>query len=134
VLPTDGTGTVYRTAFLHFQLQNCGANIPLSGSTSIIVQDSFDLRPATAGSSISVTVVGTDGESYPLLRVLKDGRRIGVLIENKVSAPEQSVSVSLRESERVFPQVPRSLRLFLFRFLPACPGSPPGGVGAFLFA
>jgi hypothetical protein len=28
----DGTGTTYRTAFLHFQLQPCGANIPLTGT------------------------------------------------------------------------------------------------------
>jgi hypothetical protein len=43
------------------------------------------VSPAGAWHSLS----DTDGESDLLLRVLKDGRRIGVLIENKVSAPEQ---------------------------------------------
>ncbi len=31
----------------------------------------------------------TDGESDLLLRILSDGRRIGILIENKIGAPEQ---------------------------------------------
>jgi hypothetical protein len=33
----------------------------------------------------------TNGQSDLLLRVLKEGRRIGVLIENKVAAPEQDL-------------------------------------------
>jgi hypothetical protein len=45
------------------------------------------VSPAGAWHSLS----DTDGESDLLLRVLKDGRRIGVLIENKVSAPEQDL-------------------------------------------
>lgn len=57
---TDGTGTVYRTAYLHFQLQNCGANPPVTTGTTMIVQDSFDLRPSSPGSSISGTVIGND--------------------------------------------------------------------------
>jgi hypothetical protein len=44
-----------------------------------------NVSPAGAWHSLS----DTDGESDLLLRVLKDGRRIGVLIENKVNAPEQ---------------------------------------------
>jgi len=43
--------------------------------------------PAGAWHSLS----DADGESDLLLRVLKDGRRIGILIENKVSAPEQDL-------------------------------------------
>lgn len=57
---TDGTGTTYRTAFLHFQLVNCGANTPAVTGIETIVQDSFDLRPATPGSTISGTVIGND--------------------------------------------------------------------------
>lgn len=57
---TDGTGTVYRTAYLHFQLQNCGANFPVTTGTTAIIQDSFDLRPPSPGSSISATVIGND--------------------------------------------------------------------------
>jgi hypothetical protein len=49
------------------------------------------VSPAGAWHSLS----DTDGESDLLLRVLKDGRRIGVLIENKVNAPEQD-----RQAER----------------------------------
>jgi hypothetical protein len=51
---------MYRTAYLHFQLQNCGANIPVVPSSTTVVQDSFDLRPATPGSSISGTILGND--------------------------------------------------------------------------
>ena len=43
--------------------------------------------PAGAWHSLS----DTDGESDLLLRVLKEGRRIGILIENKIAAPEQDL-------------------------------------------
>lgn len=49
------------------------------------------VSPAGARHSVS----DTDGESDLLLRVFRNGRRIGVLIENKVSAPEQD-----RQAER----------------------------------
>jgi len=45
----DGTGTIYRTAYLHSQLVNCGANIPVVTGTEAIIQDSFDLRPSSPG-------------------------------------------------------------------------------------
>jgi len=47
----------YRTGYLHFQLNNCGQNIPV---TTAIIQDSFDLGPPTAGAAISGTVIGND--------------------------------------------------------------------------
>jgi hypothetical protein len=43
---TDGTGTMCRTAFPHFQVANCGGNLPVTGGTSVILQDSFDLWPS----------------------------------------------------------------------------------------
>lgn len=46
-----------------------------------------DVQPTGAWHSIS----DTDGESDLLLRVRKDGRRIGILIENKIAAPEQDL-------------------------------------------
>ena len=57
---TDGTGTTYGTGFLHFQLQNCGGNLPNTSGGKFIVQDSFDLRRSSPGSSITGTVVGND--------------------------------------------------------------------------
>jgi PD-(D/E)XK nuclease superfamily len=45
------------------------------------------VSPAGAWHSLS----DTDGESDLLLRVLKEGRRIGILIENKIAAPEQDL-------------------------------------------
>ena len=56
----DGTGSIYRTAHLHFQLQNCGANIPVTTGTTLIVQDTFELRPATPGATITGTIIGND--------------------------------------------------------------------------
>lgn len=49
---------------------------------------------SAAGAWHSVWETG-DGETDLLLRVLKDGHRIGILIENKVGAPEQD-----RQDER----------------------------------
>lgn len=46
-----------------------------------------DVSPAGAWHSVS----DTDGESDLLLRVMHAGRRVGVLIENKVAAPEQNL-------------------------------------------
>ena len=46
-----------------------------------------DVTPAGAWHSLS----STDGETDLLLRVIEKGRRIGVLIENKIGAPEQDL-------------------------------------------
>jgi PD-(D/E)XK nuclease superfamily protein len=43
--------------------------------------------PAGAWHSLS----DTDGESDLVLRVIKDGKRVGILIENKIGAPEQDL-------------------------------------------
>ena len=53
--------------------------------------DLRDISPADVWHSVS----DTDGESDLLVRVIKDGQRIGVLIENKIAAPEQD-----RQAER----------------------------------
>jgi hypothetical protein len=45
------------------------------------------VSPAGAWHSLS----DSDGESDLVLRVQKDGRRVGILIENKVAAPEQDL-------------------------------------------
>ncbi len=58
---TSGTANIYRTAYLHFQLVNCGDNTPIMpGTTNGIVQDSFDLHPSTPGSAIVGQIVGND--------------------------------------------------------------------------
>jgi len=52
---TDGTGTAFRTAYLHFALNNCGSNFPTvtTGGIQIVVQDSFDIHPPVLGGAIS---------------------------------------------------------------------------------
>jgi hypothetical protein len=40
-------------------LQNCGANIPLTGGTSLIAQDSFDIKPTQPSGTISIAAVPT---------------------------------------------------------------------------
>jgi hypothetical protein len=45
-----------------------------------------DVVPAGAWHSVS----NTDGQSELVLRVLREGRRIGIFIENKIYAPEQN--------------------------------------------
>jgi len=51
----------------------------------------YGISPADAWHSVS----DTDGESDLLVRVLRDEQRIGILIENKIAAPEQD-----RQAER----------------------------------
>jgi hypothetical protein len=42
---TDGTGSVYRQGFLHFELHNCGANFPIvPGIATTVVQPSVNLK------------------------------------------------------------------------------------------
>ncbi len=58
---TSGVANLYRSAYLHFQLVNCGDNIPVvPGQPNAVVQDSFDLRPATPGSAIVGQILGND--------------------------------------------------------------------------
>ncbi len=57
---TDETGAIYKTAYLHFQPINCGGNLPVTGGSKFIVQDSFDLRPSPPSGTISGSVVGND--------------------------------------------------------------------------
>lgn len=77
---TSGVTNIYRTAYLHFQLVNCGDNTPIMpGTTNGIVQDSFDLHPSTPGSAIVGQIVGNDQitcgnvvSSYYVLTPMKD--------------------------------------------------------------
>jgi hypothetical protein len=50
---TDGTGNVSKTAYLHFELQNCGANFPtVPGNSQVVVQTAFDIKPNQSDGSI----------------------------------------------------------------------------------
>lgn len=77
---TGSVADIYRTAYLHFQLVNCGDNVPvLQGQGTAVVQDSFDLRPATPGSAIVGNILGNDQMScgnilstYYLVTPMKD--------------------------------------------------------------
>ena len=58
---TSNVANLYRSAYLHFQLVNCGDNIPVvPGQPNAVVQDSFDLRPSTPGSAIVGQILGND--------------------------------------------------------------------------
>lgn len=58
---TGSTPNVYQSAYLHFQLVNCGNNFPVvPGQPTVMVQDSFDIRPITPGSAIVGTIIGND--------------------------------------------------------------------------
>jgi hypothetical protein len=58
---TGGIANAYRTAYLHFQLVNCGDNIPvIPGQPSVVAQDAFDLYPVTPGSAIVGSILGND--------------------------------------------------------------------------
>ena len=58
---TGSVADIYRTAFLHFQLVNCGDNVPvMQGQATAMVQDSFNLYPSTPGSAIVGSIIGND--------------------------------------------------------------------------
>jgi hypothetical protein len=58
---TDGTGATYRTAYLHFQLLNCGDNFPaVPSQPGMIVQDSFDNHPTLTTGLVTGTIIGND--------------------------------------------------------------------------
>lgn len=58
---SDGQGNTSKTGYLHFQLVNCGANVPIDSlSPLVVVQTQFDLRPATIGGSISGVVLSNE--------------------------------------------------------------------------
>jgi hypothetical protein len=57
----NGTGTTLTTAYLHFELWNCGTNFPtISGQPQTIVQFTFDLKANPTTGVITGTVLGND--------------------------------------------------------------------------
>lgn len=57
---TDGTGNVYKQGFLHFELQNCGANIPTPTTGTSIVNPSFDIKSNQVDGTIRGQVIAND--------------------------------------------------------------------------
>jgi hypothetical protein len=58
---TDGTGNVSKTAYLHFELQNCGSNFPIvPGNSQVVVQTAFDIKPNQSDGSILGQVIPND--------------------------------------------------------------------------
>lgn len=57
----NGTGSTVTTAYLHFELWNCGTNFPtVSGQPQTIVQFTFDLKANAMTGVITGTVLGND--------------------------------------------------------------------------
>ena len=54
---TDGTGTVYKTGYLHFQLNNCGNN-------GILTPEQFMLRSKVEFSSAGASRTPADGSAH----------------------------------------------------------------------
>src|ERR1017187_6506595 len=58
---SDGTGNLSTTAYLHFELQNCGKNWPtVSSNPLVIVNTAFDLKPNQPDGSILGQVIPND--------------------------------------------------------------------------
>ena len=57
----NGTNSTLPAAYIHFELYNCGTNVPvLASSPNTIADESFDLTPNQPNGSIMGTVVGND--------------------------------------------------------------------------
>jgi hypothetical protein len=70
---TDGTGATFRTAYLHFQLLNCGDNFPaVPSSPSLIVQ--IHLLDADCGDTF-LCFTSTGVQSMRCLRLTLPGHR-----------------------------------------------------------
>jgi hypothetical protein len=55
----NGTGSTLPAAYVHFQLYNCGNNVPvIASSPSTIAATTFDLTPNQPNGTIIGTVVG----------------------------------------------------------------------------
>src|SRR5260370_545653 len=57
----DGQGNVQTSAYLHFQLWNCGTNVPqIIGNSQAVVAQQFDMRPNPASGLISGVIFGNN--------------------------------------------------------------------------
>jgi hypothetical protein len=55
----NGTGSTLPAAYVHFQLYNCGTNVPvIASSPSTIAATMFDLTPNQSNGTLIGTVVG----------------------------------------------------------------------------
>lgn len=60
-LPTDGQGNIQKSAYLQFQLWNCGNNIAqVYGNPSVIVQQQFVIRANSTTGLISGMIYGNN--------------------------------------------------------------------------
>jgi hypothetical protein len=58
---TDGQGNIQKTGYLHFELWNCGNNVPqVQGNAFAIVAQQFDMRPNPTTGLIAGSVYGQD--------------------------------------------------------------------------
>src|SRR5208282_3786366 len=57
----DGQGNIQKTAYLHWELWNCGNNIPqIIGQSNAVVAQQFDMRPNPTTGLISGSVYGNN--------------------------------------------------------------------------
>ena len=57
----DGQGNIFKSGYLHFQLYNCGVNVPqVIGNPQAIVSQSFDIHPNPATGIISGVIFGAN--------------------------------------------------------------------------
>lgn len=56
-----GQGNIQKTGYLHFELWNCGNNVPqIQGNGLAIVAQQFDMRPNPTTGLISGAIYGND--------------------------------------------------------------------------
>jgi hypothetical protein len=106
---TDGTGATYRTAYLHFQLLNCGDNFPaVPSQPGLITQDSFDIHPTLTTGLVSAArwVARLSGSSrsaptagYSFLRFTASGVQVSINGAAYVSLPATGFPGPLRVSQ-----------------------------------
>jgi hypothetical protein len=75
-----GQGNIQKTGYLHFELWNCGNNVPqIQGNSFAIVAQQFDMRPNPTTGLISGSIYGEAqilcGNTHCTVTEYKDERR-----------------------------------------------------------
>jgi hypothetical protein len=110
-----GTGSLSRTAYLHFELFNCGPFRPIaSNNPLVIVETSFDAKPSPLTGMISKSVIGNDQilcgnvpSTQWIIQPMKDqNTTAGPALRYYIAEADGPVDFALMQQAMVTPPIP----------------------------
>src|SRR6266568_4618682 len=116
----DGQGNVQTSAYLHFQLWNCGTNVPqIIGNSQAVVAQQFDMRPNPASGLISGVIFGNKQiacggiqSTQWLVTQYKASNQISGTPQYYVLTSPGTFDPSVNQPTNVIPPVPGFITLF----------------------